>query len=606
MQRPILTLAAVLLLYQAVYWLYLLRVSEYFVWQGFPYALFHLSFFTHHSVWMRLLLLLILLHTHFHTLLAWRQQGPKLLIGFLLLSLLFLGFDRCFGLYTAPYAFPVLLAAILFLPPYAPPKPTFAVNNPQARSQSDQAIALPTHTGYLPINNPQRGIYILGNQGSGKTHFVLEPLLYHMIQQGYAGLIYDYDFEGTPQNPHKSYCLSKFAYNCWKKFSPQGLTFHTINFTDLARTRRVNPFANISNRAYLEEYVSVLLKNLVPGAQAGQDFWLSSAQALLKSLFVFLDNCHTQYCTLPHALALAAQPIQTVLSTLRTDEEAAAYASSVLDALDAGEKGAGQLSGITATLKVSLQNLLHPAIFWVLSGDDLPLRVNDRYAPMLLCIGNYPPAKAAFSPLIALLITLCFKAMYGHGKVKSFVAIDELPTLFLPDLSELPATARKYGISTIACLQSNAQLAHTYGAVGAEKLQQTLVSKFIGNTEDRSAVYGSELIGKRDKEIWGASHSASVNQSGSTEGRSHSMHPQERLLLPPQAFMRFSPGEFAGKVAQGDPPFFHTRLRAVSSYDATFRNECLHDLPLGPSVDEAAMAANYQRIWQEAKSIVAG
>ena len=90
----------------------------------------------------------------------------------------------------------------------------------------------------------------------------------------------------------------------------------------------------------------------------------------------------------------------------------------------------GQLASITASLKVSLQLLLNPHLFWVLS----------------------------------------FKSMYGHNSVKSFVAIDELPTLFIPHLAELPATARKYGISTVACVQSNAQLAHTYGQVGAQKI----------------------------------------------------------------------------------------------------------------------------------------
>ncbi|MEO1219640.1 MAG: TraM recognition domain-containing protein, partial [Bacteroidota bacterium] len=251
------------------------------------------------------------------------------------------------------------------------------------------------------------------------------------------------------------------------------------------------------------------------------------------------------------------------------------------------------------------QTLLQPNIFWVLTGNDLPLRINDKNRPMLLCIGNYPPAKAAYSPLIALIITLCFKAMYGHGKVKSFVAIDELPTLFLPDLSELPATARKYGIATIACLQSNAQLAHTYEQVGAQKIQQTLVNKFIGNTEDASAVYGSELVGKKEKTLEANSQSTSVQATSyrTTYGKSFST--QERALLAPQDFMRFEPGEFAGKVAEGCPPFFHTRLKAVATYDRAFQNARLKDLPTLQAVEEEAVMANYQRVWKEVKAILA-
>ncbi|MEL7330289.1 MAG: type IV secretory system conjugative DNA transfer family protein, partial [Cyanobacteria bacterium J06559_1] len=419
-------------------------------------------------------------------------------------------------------------------------------------------------------------------------------------------ILYDYDFEGTPAAPHKSYCLSKFAYNCLQTHRPQGIKFEMINFTDMTRTRRINPFASsyIQDRAYLEEYVNVLLKNLVPEANKGKDFWLNSAQVLLKGLLVFLDNNYTQYCTLPHALALATQPITQVMEAIRSDEEARTYASAVFDALDAGDKAAAQLAGITSTLKVSLQLLLHPHLFWVLSGNQVPLCVNDAAEPMLLCIGNYPPAKASYSPIIALLITTCFKAMYGHGRVKSFVAIDELPTLFLPDLSELPATARKYGISTITCLQSNAQLEDTYGTVGAKKIQQTLVTKFIGNTEDASAVYGSQLVGKRDKAMQGRSVALSHHQRGSSETRGKSVHWQERSLLPPQALMRFAPGEFTGKVAEGNPPFFHAQLRAVSSYNKHFRNASLKELPVLAQVTAADIADNYERIWVEAKGIL--
>ena len=115
---------------------------------------------------------------------------------------------------------------------------------------------------------------------------------------------------------------------------------------------------------------------------------------------------------------------------MRKDSEAVAYASSIFDALEGGERASGQLAGILATFKVSLQLLLDPHIFWVLSGHDISLSINHKDSSTILCIGNHPPARAAYSPIIALLLSVCFKAMYGHNRVKSFVALDELPTLF--------------------------------------------------------------------------------------------------------------------------------------------------------------------------------
>ena len=184
-----------------------------------------------------------------------------------------------------------------------------------------------------------------------------------------------------------------------------------------------------------------MLANLAP--ENKQNFWMSSTKVLLKSLLVLLANHYSQYCTLPHALALATYPIQEVLAAIGQDEEARAYASSVFDALEGGDKATGQLAGITANLKVSLQLLLNPHLCWGLSGEELDLCINAKTHPTILCMGNYPPAQAAYSPLIALLLTICLKSMYGHNRVKSFVAIDELPTIFIPHLAELPATARK-------------------------------------------------------------------------------------------------------------------------------------------------------------------
>lgn len=149
------------------------------------------------------------------------------------------------------------------------------------------------------------------------------------------------------------------------------------------------------------------------------DFWHLSTKALLKGIIVYLANRAKSCCTLPHVITLATRPIAQVLDLIETDDEAYAYASSIFDAAKGGEKAAAQLVGIIASFKTSLQPLMNQALFWVLSEHEIQLNINNARAPMLLCIGNFPPAKSAFSPVIALLLTVCFKSMYGHGKKKA-------------------------------------------------------------------------------------------------------------------------------------------------------------------------------------------
>ncbi|MDN5247178.1 MAG: type IV secretion system DNA-binding domain-containing protein [Candidatus Cardinium sp.] len=479
----------------------------------------------------------------------------------------------------------------------------FQLINPTKTQNREKNITLPADNSALPINNPQRGIYILGNQGSGKTRYVLEPILYALIKKGYAGIIYDYDFEGRPTPPDHNYCLTKFAFNCFLQFcDATKFQFHSINFTSLRHSIRINPIAPryILNRAYLEEYTSVLLHNLVPDKK--DDFWNLSTKALLKGMIVFLANRRPRYCTLPHVLILATKPIASILELIEKDDEAASYASSILDAFKGGEKTAGQLVGVIATFKTNLQILLNKDLFWVLSGDDLDLTINDSEKPTILCIGNHPSAKSAFSPVISLLLTVCFKAMYGHNRTKSFVAIDELPTLFIPELAELPATARKYGISTVACLQSNAQLEHTYGSIGAKRIQDTFVNKIIGNVEGASADWASHLMGKKEKKVVSSSSSTSHYQSGRTETAGEGIHLQEKPILSPQDFMDFKVGEFAGRVVESNQAFFKYNLKKVSSFDQKFENQKLKNLK--ECYQYVDIEQNFKKIHQEVDVLI--
>ncbi|MEF2229273.1 MAG: hypothetical protein V3581_04575, partial [Candidatus Cardinium sp.] len=62
---------------------------------------------------------------------------------------------------------------------------------------------------------------------------------------------------GRPAAPDHNYCLTKFAFNCFLQFCDvTKFQFHSINFTSLRHSIRVNPIAPryILNRAYLEEY----------------------------------------------------------------------------------------------------------------------------------------------------------------------------------------------------------------------------------------------------------------------------------------------------------------------------------------------------------------
>src|SRR5581483_6359926 len=87
--------------------------------------------------------------------------------------------------------------------------------------------------GWINLINPRRGILILGSPGSGKSRFIIEPLMRQLMEKGHALLVYDYKFPA----------LSRLAYRYFAEFRsyyPEGTGFYCIRFDDLSRSHRCN------------------------------------------------------------------------------------------------------------------------------------------------------------------------------------------------------------------------------------------------------------------------------------------------------------------------------------------------------------------------------
>lgn len=500
--------------------------------------------------------------------------GYWILVGYLLWS----------PFYSLWLPIPLALCCLLF--PYV--FSHSAIKNPTA-AKTDTLWLLGSGGQRLPLNAPELGVFIVGSPGSGKTKFVIEPLMYRLISQGYTGILYDYDFSSKAMG--RNYSLSHLAYHCCKEFTGGKTQFVSINFEDLLRTRRINPLspAYIKDRNRLSQTLRTLLLNMAPGMK--EDFWYKNTYALLKGLSILFSNRYPSQCTLPHLIVAGLQPADELMTLLQQDAEARLYASPILDAY---ERAPEQLAGVLANFKVMLDKLLDPAIFWVLSGDDAPAVVNDPEAPTVICLGNMPTKKESFAPVLAMLVSFLSTNMYGHNRAKSFVMLDELPTLFLPNLSEVPATARKYGVSTIVALQNMAQLEKRYTAVGSLELQETFSNHLIGKSPYKVAKDWSERVGR--KEVKTTSHTTSRNQDSKT------VHEKEKLILTPQETMDLGVGEFLGSVSASDAPFFRMHLSPIGDYHTKLRYEHFKPLPITTRRIDAQ--TNFQVIRHQVREIV--
>ncbi|WP_187146239.1 type IV secretory system conjugative DNA transfer family protein [Candidatus Amoebophilus asiaticus] len=489
------------------------------------------------------------------------------------------------------FIFPFIAAAIIFFP-YL-----FAedlIRNPTGLKETKYNFVLyGTRGQVLPIPNPQSGIFIVGEPGCGKTKFLIEPLLAQMIYKGYAGVLYDYDFSPVPS---ENYSLTHLSYRALQEFDQKAnikRRFISINFQDLTTSARFNPIhpSYIEDRKKLSHSINTFLLNLNPKLLAHDDFWNKNTYALLKSLIVMLSNKYPPYCTLPHAILLGLQPYKELMKTLESDEEAAMYASPILDAYKLAPE---QFAGVMASFKITLERLLDKNLFWVLSGNDIPLIVNDPKNPLVVCLGNTPTEKSVISPVLSMCMAVLGTNMYAHDRVPSFNKADEIPTLVRPDLSEAPATGRKYGISTVIALQNMAQLEKAYTAIGAKELQDTFGNHFIGRGSLSSAQYISDLVGKQEEE--------SISTTESDKNVSRTTHQKERVVITPQDTMTLKTGEFMGKIVYPKGGFFKMQLKPVVAYNKRLGYQYMKPLPT--TYEKVDIEANFEAIKEDVKRII--
>jgi len=411
-----------------------------------------------------------------------------------------------------------------------------------------------TEGKYINIINPFQGIFVVGSAGAGKSKSVAHPLIFQLVQQGYTGIIYDYKF----------FDLTNVVYTAYRYYPEvqNEVALKIINFSDMFRTHRINPIHPdyIFDEAYIDEYVSTILKNLNKEWIKKQDFFATSGILLLKAVVYFLWKKHPDFCTIPHAFTLVNYlTTEEIVDVLKSDRKALSIASSVQEAVekDAGE----QVAGVIATLKSQTQKLDNENVFWVLSGNDIDLNLNSKESKQMLCLINDQQKEETLTPIISLIVTVARKLMNTKNREKSIFLLDEAPTLFLPNFDTLPATGRSNKICACVMCQDISQMDSMYEKVGREKILGSLGNTFYGNCSSLpTQEYISKSFGKVDRIIENQTQGRNKSSGSVGENDSLSYNVQERDMIKPSDVGAFKIGEFAGKVIGKENAYYRTRF----------------------------------------------
>ncbi len=406
--------------------------------------------------------------------------------------------------------------------------------------------------GWISVVNVFRASIVLGTPGSGKSYAIVNNYIKQHIEKGFAMYIYDFKFDDLSQIAYNHLLKHNDKYNVKPKF-------YVINFDNPRKSHRCNPlnpkFMTDISDAYEASYTIMLNLNKTWIQKQG-DFFVESPIILLAAIIWFLkiyDN--GKYCTFPHAIELLNKKYADIFTILTSYSELENYLSPFLDAWEGGAQD--QLQGQIASAKIPLSRMISPQLYWVMSGDDFSLDINNPKEPKILCVGNNPDRQNIYSAALGLYNSRIVKMINKKGKLKSSVIIDELPTIYFRGLDNLIATARSNKVAVCLGFQDFSQLIRDYGDKEAKVILNTVGNIFSGQVVGETAKTLSERFGK----IVQKRQSISINRNDT----STSISTQLDSLIPASKISTLSQGMFVGAVADNfgekiEQKIFHAQI----------------------------------------------
>lgn len=443
---------------------------------------------------------------------------------------------------------------------------------------------------WLNYVSPARGLICIGSPGSGKSRYFIEPAIRQLLTKGHALCLYDFKYPD----------LSVIAYNHYLKnlhAFPVKPGFYVVNFDDLLHSHRCNPLdpENMHDITDAVEAARILMLGTNRSWLKKQgDFFVESPINFVTALIWFLRKYEDgRYCTLPHVIELMQLKMDDLFTILQTEPEISTYISPFISAYE--ENVMEQLEGQIDAAKIGLARLSSPALYYVLSGNDFTLDINNPNAPKILCLANNPQKQEVYGPVLSLFMTRISKIINRKNQHKCAVVLDEFPTLTFLGLDTQIASARSNLISTILAMQSEHQLKLNYGKEWADVVMNICGNIMVGQTSGELAKSISERLGKtlQDRE------NISINSSDTSISRSK----QLEAAVPVSTIAGLSSGEFVGLVADTpDQPIqlkaFHSRVIVDSE---GLKKEKAAYLPIPPA--RSVIHDNYKIIKQDIQDI---
>lgn len=441
------------------------------------------------------------------------------------------------------------------------------------------------HKSWINIVNPFRGTLVGGSPGSGKSYFVIRHIITQHISKGFSMLLYDFKYDD----------LTKIAYNALLKYGHRYKvkpSLYVINLEQVMhRANPLEPDTMLDITDAIDASRTIMLGLNREWIKKQGDFFVESPINFVTAIMWFLRKYQDgRFCTLPHVIELAQADYKELFTVLLQEPEIEVLINPFISAWR--NEAYEQLEGQIASAKISLARLSSPQLYYVLSGNDFSLDINNPDAPKIVSLANNPQKAQVNGAVLSLYINRINKLVNQKNREKCSMIFDEFPTIYFNGIDHLIATARSNKVAVTLAVQDYSQLKKDYGRDQAEVIMNIVGNVICGQVTGETAKQLSERFGKINQQ----KESISINSQDTSVSRSTQLD----YAIPASKIAGLSSGEFVGMVAD-DPTnkislkMFHNEIQ--NDHEALRNEEKEYaPIPLVRATDQTEILDTYQQI----------